>query len=798
MKIKEVKTEQFAGVHDLDVKLNDGLNVIYGPNETGKTTFVNLISEILFRPAKLSKKSDKDFYGMYFPAEGKNGIAGDFSNGEISLESNTHSSYTLKKEWSSSKSVTSSVRLKTPGGTLADQNRIDSEIENVLKYGAGVYRQLLLSSQNNTEDVLRSLIDDQTTGSGDEEVINGASKAFAESDGVSIDALQDAIEQKISDIEGKHWDFEQQKPQYKSGRWGSGLGEILQAYYDMEDQNDALDALKNKQDAVDDAELNYQNSLQNASDANKQYEDYKKYAAAVEIMQQREENRKRFTKQLDWEQQILKKWPALEEQLQDAVRLSKEIKDRKAVDAYDNAQTIQNGLDNLNIQLKRNGDPDIEDVRRLIDLESMLDQCRNRLQGLNILANVRMMNNHDIRIVSISSGKPIELKDGTLHITEAVRIEIPNVMEMELASGSIDIEEVQKQIHETEISINHILQKYNIHTSDELSEIYKKAQNIRKEIDDESYNLKRYLNDSTMEELKSAYEQIEKKPREIADINEELEQLGINNPERAAAVDQELIDNYKQNYGSLGKLRNSVDTIEAELKKLDAETDEQIPEEYRNIDDPEKFLKHLEDNKKLAEESKEDAIKSKTRVETDLDNFLGDRCAADLKDQYDAAKVKFDQLNEDLAHWKHIQQVFEEEKEKIASHPLEDLVKNFRDYLNLLTDGNIEADVNDPDKLNLSVYSRNNLMDYEKLSEGTKDTVSLAFRLAVLDHLFPDGGGVMVLDDPFTDMDEKRMHAACRLVKKATEKHQIVFLTCREDIAEELGGNRINWNASEH
>ena len=32
-------------------------------------------------------------------------------------------------------------------------------------------------------------------------------------------------------------------------------------------------------------------------------------------------------------------------------------------------------------------------------------------------------------------------------------------------------------------------------------------------------------------------------------------------------------------------------------------------------------------------------------------------------------------------------------------------------------------------------------MSFGKLSEGTKETVSLAFRLAVLDHLFPRAAG---------------------------------------------------------
>ena len=64
--------------------------------------------------------------------------------------------------------------------------------------------------------------------------------------------------------------------------------------------------------------------------------------------------------------------------------------------------------------------------------------------------------------------------------------------------------------------------------------------------------------------------------------------------------------------------------------------------------------------------------------------------------------------------------------------------------------------------------------------------------IAVLDHLFPDGGGLIVLDDPLNDMDTDRIERSCRLIVESAKRHQIIFLTCREDYAELLGGNVIH------
>jgi Holliday junction resolvasome RuvABC endonuclease subunit len=47
----------------------------------------------------------------------------------------------------------------------------------------------------------------------------------------------------------------------------------------------------------------------------------------------------------------------------------------------------------------------------------------------------------------------------------------------------------------------------------------------------------------------------------------------------------------------------------------------------------------------------------------------------------------------------------------------------------------------------------------------------------VLDHLFPEGGGGIVFDDPFTDMDAERTVQSCRLLQACAEKHQVIAMT---------------------
>lgn len=72
-----------------------------------------------------------------------------------------------------------------------------------------------------------------------------------------------------------------------------------------------------------------------------------------------------------------------------------------------------------------------------------------------------------------------------------------------------------------------------------------------------------------------------------------------------------------------------------------------------------------------------------------------------------------------------------------------------------------------------------------------KVVLLLAFRLAVLSYYFPNGDGLIVLDDDLLDMDPDRRFQAAALLKSFSEKNQIIFTTCDPAIAELLGGNQI-------
>ncbi len=65
-------------------------------------------------------------------------------------------------------------------------------------------------------------------------------------------------------------------------------------------------------------------------------------------------------------------------------------------------------------------------------------------------------------------------------------------------------------------------------------------------------------------------------------------------------------------------------------------------------------------------------------------------------------------------------------------------------------------------------------------SAGQRAAIAVCLRLALIDALFADERPFLVLDDPFTDLDEKTMQNAAEMLRALSEKMQIVYFTCHK------------------
>lgn len=69
------------------------------------------------------------------------------------------------------------------------------------------------------------------------------------------------------------------------------------------------------------------------------------------------------------------------------------------------------------------------------------------------------------------------------------------------------------------------------------------------------------------------------------------------------------------------------------------------------------------------------------------------------------------------------------------------------------------------------------------LSSGQRSLCALCFRLALIDNMYAEERPFIILDDPFVNLDAEHIQKAKILIKKLSEKMQILYFSCHESRA---------------
>ena len=437
--------------------------------------------------------------------------------------------------------------------------------------------------------------------------------------------------------------------------------------------------------------------------------------------------------------------------------------------------------------------PDSDEFTVIKKAQREITSMENKLCGMNLNAAIRMLGGNTIEVTSLRTGEEIDISNGLATITEAVRIEIPGVMEMQLSPADVNVSHIEGQIAQQRQSIAEVFAKYKVETLEKLEDYAQTIEDAKTKIENVNTRLSQILGNTTLTQLEELYRQVDPVNRSKEEIDSDiLTVCGSTDITTFITRTETVIDGYAVEYGSINDLKAKAFDLEAELKKAKVSVSgtEDIPAEYLGIADPDAHLETLQNDLKIKQNLRESALTEKTSTASRLDAYKDAHPEA-CQGTVEKAERNFEEIKSLLNHWLHIAEVFKDQKENIHDNPMQDIADRFAHYLSIISGGRVSSEFPEADKLNMNIYSENNLLAYNKLSEGTKETVSLAFRLAVLDHLFPEGGGVIVFDDPFTDMDADRTAQSCELIKECANRHQVIFLTCKEDYLDMLGGKNI-------
>lgn len=849
MKLKEVQCDQFAGLNRNDpastIKFGDGLNLIVGDNEQGKSTMVDLIYYLLFKDVKLDTRSDKEFIARYFPQK-TTGRAGDVIDGALVFEVE-EGECCIRKEWEKKGGI---CRLTLPDGTLIrDPDALKQYLRDTLPYQKGIYGEIVFASQKRQLNCVKSIMEglnrDKATKDKlqqtRETLLSVLNRAALETGGVALDELEKQIEQRLTQYNA-HWDDRMELPEggVKRGinnKWKKEVGLILQAYYEMEEVRGKLRKAEADEETCEEITDRIRSLEKEKELRTAEKEKFSGVRTALKTRRILLEKLTDQTERIREMEKVLQEWPKLSRQIAQAQALKEQRNQVTLLRQYEQADRIRINREAAADRLQQMMPVTQEDIDTYRKAQRRKAGLEGKMSGLSLVARIQMEKDMPVYVSQLASGEELAADGNEFQINAAVEIDIPDVMKMQLLPQDVDVDVLREEIKACDVVMNHIMDQYKTDSCDKLEEMKTSYQQCQFEMERLDAQWNQILDGADWEKLKAAGEAARQKysletTGEMRQSEHSLETAGEEtaheySPETAAytvspeteeqlpnsSLDPDEIDDRiralcgagvspeeylggrkakqsacEDKYHSIEELKKQKETLEQELGQTQKEADEanQIPDKYKRIPDPDRYLTELNEEVKELEEDIRRSNARKNELSRSMDEVAAEEYAELLEEKVQT----YEKTRKAYRHWKHISEVFQELKEQSSDNPVQDIEDHFRKYLAEISQDALDASMDERMEVDLASGTRR--LTYDTLSDGTKDTIALAFRLAMLEHLFPEGNGLAVFDDPFTDMDPGRVRQACRLVQKFAERNQVIFTTCDNKYEEIFGNGPVN------
>jgi len=124
-------------------------------------------------------------------------------------------------------------------------------------------------------------------------------------------------------------------------------------------------------------------------------------------------------------------------------------------------------------------------------------------------------------------------------------------------------------------------------------------------------------------------------------------------------------------------------------------------------------------------------------------------------------------------------------KETLSSRYIKPILDKFMYYHTMITGQNTREYMVDAN-IDISVKEQGMNRSVMQLSKGLRDVVGLSLRMAFIGVMFPQEKPVLILDDPFVNLDRANLEAAEKLMRIIAKDYQVIFFAAREETEQQI------------
>ncbi len=229
---------------------------------------------------------------------------------------------------------------------------------------------------------------------------------------------------------------------------------------------------------------------------------------------------------------------------------------------------------------------------------------------------------------------------------------------------------------------------------------------------------------------------------------------------------------------SLGEAKERADKALERMERFKSEYDIDelenlhMPEDMSSLEEISNELSEVNDSVDEIAGSLRDESRNHDALQEKLELWEEDKASLALKEQ---------ELIDGKHRYKNIKNASKyltAAKESITAKYMEPLLTGFSKYYSAVTGTGADSFCIDANT-NITVDEFGLQRDTALLSTGYQDLIGFCLRLALIDAMYEGEKPLLVLDDPFVNLDTERLAGAKRLLDTLAQNYQLIYFTCR-------------------
>lgn len=493
---------------------------------------------------------------------------------------------------------------------------------------------------------------------------------------------------------------------------------------------------------------------------------------------------------------------------------------------------------------------DEESIEELEELKERHNEARTRLETAAAQLRFRAKGDTDIQVgdeeLSLSEGEEEERL-----IDEPTTVGVASLLEIDIEPGGEDLNVIREEAREAKGEYESVLEELGANSVAEARSELQRKREFKSELESVKGQIEELMPEEgsdleeaqarlesrleTAKEKRDSYseEESDSEDEPLPDEEEEVRELLSEVEENLEAAEEELgeaREALSEHDDKAQKLREDLQTTEtmaqsteeslsAARSDLEAHEEEHGPEEdlHSSLEeakaDVEKKEGHVEELEgELEDLSPEDVEARKERAEDALQNTKKER--RDFKSELDKiqgrleddalrglhgrlqeaqqnrdeARAEVERLEKQAKAAKLLYNTLTEKRAEARRQYLAPLRKEVEDLLNRFFRAD-SASVEFAEDFGLQTLSRSNegSFDFDQLSAGAKQQLSVLIRLAMARLIAEERPHPVFLDDALSDTDPDRFAAIANILRSVAREMQIIMTTCHHERHRRLG-----------